>query len=878
MFDGEGSQVRLALHYAPGCKGIGISRGTQMIFLTLVQNVALLIALVVVFEQITRRWQRDTVGRQALTGVLFGGACIVGMLTPLHLMPGIIFDGRSIVLSIAGLFGGPVTAAFAAAISAAYRLSLGGAGAWVGAAVIAASAGLGVFWYYLRRRRPGAARPAGLLGFGLAVHVVMLALMLALPGGASQEVLAQMALPALTLYPAGAWLLGMLFLDREAWQTSESALRESEERYRAIVESANEGVWAMDAGHATTYVNQRMADMLGYTPGEMIGTQVESYMLAEDLGDHASKMRERYIGKDQMYERRFRRKDGSTLWTVVSAAALKDATGAFRGSTALFTDITQRKQAEAALAAMNQALEDALRIARMAYWRYDVASGAFTFDDRFFAMCGATAEQEGGYTQALAAFAQRHAVPRFAREIEGIIQQATQSPDFSQGARADGQLIRLDGTLFWASIWFRAEKDAAGRATGLFGVVQDITERKQAEAEILDSAMRLQTAVQAGNIGLWDWDLRANRVFYSPEWKRQLGYAEDEFTSDSLEWQNHIHPDDLDNFLHQLSGLIEPSGAGFQFEYRFRHKDGTYSWIFSQASMLRDEDGFPARIVGSHVDITERRQMEDALRESERRYRQLNESLEQRVRERTEQLETANRELEAFSYSVSHDLRAPLRAMDGFSRLLVEQHASALPPEAARQLLRVRDGAQRMGQLIDDLLRFSRLSRQAVASERVDLAGLSRQMWEEDLLPDRAGRQACLEVGDLPVCRGDPALLRLVLINLLGNALKFTRCRPQARIEIGYADPPGAYFVKDNGTGFDMRYSGKLFGVFQRLHRADEYEGTGVGLAIVQRIVMRHGGRVWAEAEPDSGATFFFTLPPWGNTNTSTPATPGGGV
>jgi signal transduction histidine kinase len=235
--------------------------------------------------------------------------------------------------------------------------------------------------------------------------------------------------------------------------------------------------------------------------------------------------------------------------------------------------------------------------------------------------------------------------------------------------------------------------------------------------------------------------------------------------------------------------------------------------------------------------------------------------LEQRVIERTDQLEAANKELEAFSYSISHDLRAPLRAIHGFSRILLEEHAPHLADEAQRYLRLVRDNAQHMGQLIDDLLAFSRLSRQPLKRQRVVYADLVRQVLG-DLGSEHVGRRVDIAVGDLPLCQADPALLKQVLVNLCTNALKFTRQREVAVIEIGCSKASGecVYFVKDNGVGFDMQYVGKLFGVFQRLHRVNEYDGTGVGLAIVQRIIARHGGRVWAEAAVNQGATFYFTL------------------
>jgi signal transduction histidine kinase len=247
--------------------------------------------------------------------------------------------------------------------------------------------------------------------------------------------------------------------------------------------------------------------------------------------------------------------------------------------------------------------------------------------------------------------------------------------------------------------------------------------------------------------------------------------------------------------------------------------------------------------------------------EAERAVRALNEQLEQRVRERTRELEAANQELEAFSYSVSHDLRAPLRAMDGFSRILLERHADGFTDDARGYLDRIRGSAQRMSQLIDDLLTFARMSRKPVARRTVDLADVVREVLAE-LSAERQNRPLVEEIRDLPICQADPTLMKQVYVNLLQNALKFTRRRNPAKIEIGAQTVDGevVYYVKDNGAGFDMQYADKLFGVFQRLHRPTDFEGTGVGLAICQRIIHRHGGRIWAEAAPEQGAAFFFTI------------------
>ena len=254
--------------------------------------------------------------------------------------------------------------------------------------------------------------------------------------------------------------------------------------------------------------------------------------------------------------------------------------------------------------------------------------------------------------------------------------------------------------------------------------------------------------------------------------------------------------------------------------------------------------------------------------ESERRaameeVRALNEELNARVVERTTQLEMANRELEAFSYSVSHDLRAPLRHIDGFSKILLDEHAAALEPRAQRYLTLIRNGASTMGQMIDDLLQMARVDRREMVLTDTDLNEVVRDT-VEDLRDDLGERTIEWQIEPLPVVSCDPGLMKLVFANLLSNAVKYTRNRERAHIRVArYGDEePPVVLIADNGAGFDQRYADKLFGVFQRLHRTEDFEGTGIGLATVQRIVQKHGGRVWAEAEVDHGATFYFTLGP----------------
>jgi PAS domain S-box-containing protein len=267
-----------------------------------------------------------------------------------------------------------------------------------------------------------------------------------------------------------------------------------------------------------------------------------------------------------------------------------------------------------------------------------------------------------------------------------------------------------------------------------------------------------------------------------------------------------------------------------------------------------DGTGRCTHLVGAVHDVTERRQAEEQVR-------LMNQELERRVEERTYALAAANQELEAFAYSVSHDLRAPLRSIDGFSQALLEDYSAALDGPAQDHLARVRAAAQRMAQLIDDLLELSRVTRAEMNPATVNLSDLAGEIAAE-LQASQPEREAEFVIAAGVQGHGDRGLLRAALANLLANAWKFTGRRAHTRIEFGVADSGGqrAYFVADNGAGFDMQYGYKLFGPFQRLHRADEFPGTGIGLATVQRIVRRHGGRAWAEGEPDRGATFYFTL------------------
>jgi PAS domain S-box-containing protein len=395
---------------------------------------------------------------------------------------------------------------------------------------------------------------------------------------------------------------------------------------------------------------------------------------------------------------------------------------------------------------------------------------------------------------------------------------------------------------------------------GAIAIYHDITAVKQAEAKF---AGMLEAAPDA----IVGADRDGRIVLVNAQTEQLFGYRRDELVGTGVE--SLIQDGARDAFTGH--GASDPQGsqrsavsAGVVMSAR--RKDGSE---FPVETSLSATDTHGGIFLTAIRDITEQRRQQYELASLNTALVNLNSELEGRVAERTEQLEeqastlrTANADLESFSYSVSHDLRAPLRTVDGFAKLIEQEHSTGLDDAGRRYLGKVRKGATQMGELIDGLLAFSRLQRQSLTTRRVDVAQLVTAVWAE-LANDRAGRSVELTVGELPPAVADPRLLHHVLANLVGNAVKYTRCRAAARIDIG-ADSSEtgqvSYYVRDNGTGFDMQYADKLFEVFQRLHRAEDYEGTGIGLALAARIIRRHGGRIWAEAEPDHGATFWFTL------------------
>lgn len=399
-------------------------------------------------------------------------------------------------------------------------------------------------------------------------------------------------------------------------------------------------------------------------------------------------------------------------------------------------------------------------------------------------------------------------------------------------------------------------RDAQGRTFGTFGISRDITDRRKTEQALHDSEERLRLALVAAKQGLYDLNLETGEVMVSQDYATMLGHDPTSFRETFAEWRERLHPDDRVMVLKTLDDYLAGHLPAYRVEHRLRTHDGGWKWILSMGELQeRSAEGRPLRMLGTHTDI-------DVLKTAETALRDINTTLEARVIERTAELTAANRELETFADAVSHDLRAPLRSMNGFAQALREDCGTSLQGHAKTYLDQMALATHKMSDLIDGLLALSRSTRGDLRQDRVDLSAVARRRLTE-LATAEPERRVAWDVEDGLVVQGDARMLDCALVNLLDNAWKYTgiTVTPAIRVHRGEVGGLRGICVSDNGAGFDMAQSERLFRPFQRLHRQDEFPGIGIGLATVQRIVHRHGGEIAAQAVPGEGATFCISMP-----------------
>ena len=620
---------------------------------------------------------------------------------------------------------------------------------------------------------------------------------------------------------------------------AERELRAGEQRFKAAFEHAPMGIAFMQPDRTVGHVNATFANLLGYTVLELEGMTIAEITHPDDRAETARLVKATLAGEIDGFkvDKRYLRKDGSDVWTTVSVTLVRDEQGRPATFLATISDISARRAAEEALRAGEARFRGLFETALIGFSLHEVvrdASGA-PVDYVFLEANQAFGEYTGLAPAEIVGRRVTEVIPGV--EASGLI-------ELYGRVALGGEPQRLE-TYFEPLDRYYDIQVFSPRPGQFATAFLDVTERVRAQRTLeafFDS--------QSVGLGILDRELRYVRV------NETLADINEVAVADHLGRAfREVLPDRgasivpvLERALQgEVVDSLEVSG-GTSAEPGVEHH-----WLASYFPVAGE--GGPVEAIGLvAIDISGRRAAERELAE-------MNQGLERRVLERTIELEAANQELEAFSYSVSHDLRAPLRALDGFSLALLQDYGEHLDDTGKDYLARVRAAAQRMGQLIDDMLMLSRVTRREMVREQVDLSALARAVLA-DLREAQPQRAVEADVADDLVASGDPALLRIVLQNLLMNAWKFTSRRPEAHIAVGEVrrDAGAAYFVRDDGAGFDATYVDKLFTPFQRLHAAEEFPGTGVGLATVARIVRRHGGSVWAEGAVDCGATFYFTL------------------
>ena len=535
-------------------------------------------------------------------------------------------------------------------------------------------------------------------------------------------------------------------------------------------------------------------------------------------------------GEVQIYEHQLT-KSGKTVYEEVRIAPYcKDEL------LVIVRDITDRKKTEQHLQNATDRLTLALKSAAIGIWEWDITHNSLVWDERTEELYGLKPDE---FPEAFNFWVSRvHPSDRefAASEVHLAINgEKDYEPEF--------RIVLPDGRIRCLKAYGLVQRDNENEPQRLIGINFDITDRKLAEEHLLKSDTHLKTAQRIGKLGSWEFEVNTGKLTWSDEVFRIYGLEPSANPPDYEQLRLFIHPEDWQNFDQTVQAAMSLEQS-YDLEHRIIQPNGTLIYVMARGEMIYNVSGQLTHIIGTAIDITDRKLAEAQILHT------------------ANQLANTNRELESFSYSVSHDLRAPLRHMNGFVNALhqrLKAHEALQDPKVTHYLQVIEKSSQKMGHLIDGLLMLSRFGRRPLESKQISIRDLVDEAIEIIRTDPHHNHLVEFAIGDLPTTVGDHTLLQQVFLNLIGNAVKFSRNHPQPYVEIDSLQDQ-TIRIRDNGVGFQMEYADKLFGAFQRLHNDSEFEGTGIGLAIVQRIVQRHGGSIWAEGYPDQGATFFIKL------------------
>jgi PAS domain S-box-containing protein len=610
--------------------------------------------------------------------------------------------------------------------------------------------------------------------------------------------------------------------------------------------------WRNAPGWPMSYLSRSVAQW-GYRPEQLLDGQVQYNELVhpDDVGRVNEEIAHYFAHGPDEYRQEYRLRcaDGRWAWVDDRTTLTRDEDGAVAGISGVLLDITVWKLAEIERLEQGELLRPFYEMPFLGMAISDPISKRWLhINDRLCEILGYTREELMNKT-----WLDVSPEPERTRLLSLMQRMMAGEFDSYQLRR---QYLRKDGSLLWAEMHGRALRAPDGSMHRLFVTVQDITERLQAEELLNEHRNQLARAEAMAGLGSWSYDSGTQTIWWSDQMYRNIGRDPALGPAPDLDaYLQCLHPQDRDMVAAHMRA-VQPGTDAPGIEFRRHPALGEERWFRGTVQCRRPVGDGHYQYTGTVLDIT-------PLRQAQTELERINAALELRVAERTRQLSEANQELEAFSYTVSHDLKAPLRGIDGYSQLLEEEYAGRIDEEGRQYIGRIRRGVQQMGALIADLLDYSRMERRTMEHQPVELLPLVGHVIEghgADI--DAARTELCLQVEPMTLSI-DREGLAVVLRNLLGNAIKFSQGSPQPRVEIGARCDDGRriLWVRDNGVGFDMKYHDRIFGIFQRLQRAEDYTGTGVGLALVAKAVHRMGGRVWAESAPGQGATFFLEFP-----------------
>ena len=614
-----------------------------------------------------------------------------------------------------------------------------------------------------------------------------------------------------------------------------------------LVQHLFDGFALLDPKGVHLDVSPALCAMTGFSREELVGVgPPHPYWPPEDHAAMREELTRDLAGHTRPTALTFMRKNGERFPVMVAHSRVRDERDAVTAMMATIKDMSELMAAQAELA-------DSERRFRRTFDQAPVGAAIATLDGHFQRVNAALQRMTGYSEDELTTMTFLDITLPEEREHDAELVAQLLRGDNDELVR-EKRYVRKDGGNTWGLLSVRVARDDAGKPLYFLSMIVDVDDRRHAQEALQDSEKSLREAQRLARIGNWQWTVATDTVKWSEELFHIDGRDPDLPAPSFAEMSSCYTPESWQRLSAVVAKTLQ-SGESYELDLEMVRPDGTTRHTSARGEATYDAGGKIVGLHGTVQDVTDRKRAEDEIR-------RLNAELEKRVVSRTAQLAAVTAELEAFAYSASHDLRAPLRTIDGFSAMVMEDAADAIGPEDVRHLQRVREAAQRMGRLIDDLLGLSRVARRDLIREQVDVSALAREVADE-LLAEHEAKVVEVVIAPDMVADADPRLLRVILRNLLDNAWKFTAKHETARVEVGVTDADGerAFFIRDDGAGFDPEHAEHLFGAFQRLHAAGEFEGDGIGLAMVQRLVNRHGGRAWAEGQVEKGATFFFTLP-----------------